>query len=79
MRLGIGVARPFSKLRSRMLDYDVTQEDIARRLMLSRKSVSQRFAGHEEWKLGECYDVLSMLDVPDKRLSEYFPRGGRNE
>ena len=73
------MARPFGLLRGKMMACQVTQEDIARRLMLSRKSVSQRFAGHEEWKLSECYEVLAMLDVADKKLSEYFPRGGRNE
>lgn len=73
------VARPFNLLRGRMIACQVTQEDIARRLMLSRKSVSSRFSGREEWKLGECYEVLAMLDISDKKLSEYFPRGGRNE
>ena len=73
------MARPFGLLRGRMMACQVTQEDIARRLMLSKKSVSQRFAGHKEWKLCECYEVLAMLDISDKKLSEYFPRGGRNE
>lgn len=73
------MSRPFGLLRGRMTACGVTQEDLARRLLLSVASVSRRFSGREEWKLGECYDVLSMLDVPDKRISEYFPKGGRNE
>ena len=64
------MSRPFGLLRGRMAACGMTQEDLARRLLLSVASVSRRFSGREEWKLGECYDVLSMLDVPDKRIGE---------
>ncbi len=73
------VARPFSVLRGRMKACEITQKDLARQLNLSMVSVSRRFSGHEEWRLGECYEVLAMLDVADKKISEYFPKGGRNE
>ena len=73
------MSRPFGLLRGRMAACGMTQEDLARRLKLSTNSVSRRMSGKEPWRLDECYDVLSMLDVPDKRIGEYFPKGGRNE
>ena len=57
----------------------MTQEDIARRLMLSAVSVSRRMSGKESWRLNECYEVLALLDLDDRQLCKYFPRGGRNE
>lgn len=73
------MARPFGLLRGRMRACGMTQEDIARRLMLSAVSVSRRFSGREEWRLDECYEVLSLLNLKDKQLCKYFPKGGRNE
>lgn len=73
------MARPFGLLRGRMVDCDLTQEDIARQLKLSMNSVSRRMNGKEPWRLDECYELMELLGLKDKQLMRYFPRGGRNE
>lgn len=73
------MARLYSKLRGLMREYGDTQDDVARALLLSRISVSNRLRGTAEWKLGEMYALMDRYHVPHDRLHEVFPMGGRNE
>ena len=74
-----GMARLYSKLRGLMREFGDTQNDVARALLLSRISVSNRLRGTAEWKLGEMYALMDRYHVPHNRLHEVFPKGGRNE
>ena len=71
------MARLYSKLRGLMREYGDTQDDVARVLLLSRISVSNRLRGTAEWKIGEMYALMDRYHVPHDRLHEVFPKGGR--
>lgn len=73
------MARLYSKLRGLMREFGDTQDDLARVLLLSRISVSNRLRGTAEWKLSEMYALMDRYHVPHDRLHEVFPKGGRNE
>lgn len=73
------MARLYSKLRGLMREFGDTQDDVARALLLSRISVSNRLRGTAEWKLGEMYALMDRYHVPHDRLHEVFPKDGRNE
>ena len=73
------MARLYSKLRGLMREFGDTQDDVARALLLSRISVSNRLRGTAEWKLGEMYALMDRYHVPNDRLHEVFPMGGRND
>ena len=73
------MARLYSKLRGLMREFGDTQDDVARALLLSRISVSNRLRGTAEWRLDEMYALMDRYHVPHDRLHEVFPKGGRNE
>ena len=73
------MVRLYSKLLGLMQEYGDVQDDVARTLLLSRASVSNRMRGAAEWKLGEMYALMDRYHVPYDRLHEVFPMGGRNE
>ena len=73
------MARLYSKLRGLMREFGDTQDDVARALLLSRISVSNRFRGAADWKLGEMYALMDRYHVQHDRLHEVFPKDGRNE
>ena len=73
------MARLYSKLRGLMREFGDTQDDVARALLLSRISVSNRLRSTAEWRLDEMYALMDRYLVPHDRLHEVFPMGGRNE
>ena len=73
------MARLYSKLRGLMREYGDTQDDLARALLLSRASVTNRMRGAAEWRLDEMYALMDRYHVPHDRLHEVFPMGGRTE
>ena len=73
------MARLYSKLRGLMREFGDTQDDVARALLLSRISVSNRLRGAADWRLDEMYALMDRYHVPHDRLHEVFPKGGSNE
>ena len=73
------MARLYSKLRGLMREFGDTQDDIARALLLSRASVTNKMRGAAEWRLDEMYALMDRYHVPHDRLHEVFPKGGMNE
>ena len=73
------MARLYSKLRGLMREFGDTQDDVARALLLSRISVSNRLRGAADWRLDEMYALMDRYHVPNDRLHEVFPKGGRND
>lgn len=73
------MARPYNKLRGLMREYGDTQDTIARALLVSRATVSNRMSGRSDWLIGEMYALMDRYHQPYERLHEVFPKGGRNE
>ena len=73
------MAKPYKKLRDLLHEHEITQVDLAKLLLLSPGSVSNRLMAKQPWTLDECYIVLEHLNQPVSRLPELFPRGGIND
>ena len=73
------MARLYSKLRGLMREFGDTQDDVARALLLSRISVSNRLRGTAEWRLDEMYVLMDRYHVQHDQLHMVFPKDGRNE
>lgn len=73
------MAKPYAKLRGLMAEHDDTQRDLARLLLLSPQSISDRMSNRAEWKIGEMYTVMNHYRVPHDRLNQVFPMNGKNE
>ena len=73
------MARLYSKLRGLMREFGDTQDDVARVLLVSRVTVSNRMRGESDWNLSEMYALMDRYHVQHDRLHEIFPKDGRNE
>ena len=66
----------FKKLRGRMYENQVTQEDIAKLLGRSEAYVSMRMTAKQPFDIDEVYKICEYLDVPECEIHIFFPRGG---
>jgi hypothetical protein len=73
------MAKPYAKLRGLMAENDDTQRDLARLLLLSPQSISDRMSNRADWKIGEMYAILNHYRVPHANLNQVFPMNGKNE
>lgn len=71
------MARPYSKLRGLMVEHGDTNEELARFLLLTPATVSQRLNNHSEWKLGEMYAIMTRYRQSHSTLNEVFPMNGK--
>ena len=67
-----------SPLKIQMLVNDVSVEELARFLGVSRRNVYNKLAGNSEWLVHQMWSVADYLGMDDKTMLECFPRkGGR--
>lgn len=62
----------FLKLRGRIREKGLTEQDFARQLNLSRTSLSLRLNGKTAWNLPEIEASCQILSIPDTEVPEYF-------
>lgn len=67
----------YVRLRGAMVEREITQEDIALKLRMNRRSINRRFMGEQSWGLDEAYAVLKLLSIPAEEVYEYFPPNGQ--
>lgn len=68
--------RKFRVLRGQMAAEGLTQADVARKLLVSPDTISNKMRGIYSWTLEEMYALMDLLDWPYDRMHELFPRGG---
>ena len=66
--------RPYHKLKCRMFEQEVRQEDIAKDLGVSKTFVSRRMTGKDQWELDVVYKVCDILAIPYTEISVYWPK-----
>lgn len=65
--------RQFLKLRAKMLELDINEQYLAKKLELSSQSISNRLNNRYPWTLWEMYAALEILREPPERLFDFFP------
>lgn len=73
------MAKPFKELRDALHIAEIRSVDLARELLLSTGSISNRLMAKQPWTLDECYKVLELLNRPPSDLPKLFPRNGQND
>lgn len=67
----------FRKLKGKLRELELTQDDICKKLHRSRGYLSARITGKASWELDECFEILDIIGEPREKFLEYFPKGGR--
>lgn len=62
----------FLKLRGRIKEKGLTEQDFAKLINLSRTSLSMRLNGKAAWNLPEIKVICKILSIPDEEVAEYF-------
>ncbi|MFI3236781.1 MAG: DUF739 family protein [Lachnospiraceae bacterium] len=66
------MAYDYAKLNGRIIEICGTQATFAERMNLSERSVSLKLNNKVSWKQDEMKKALSVLDLPDAAVQEYF-------
>lgn len=65
--------KPYSKLRGRMSELDISSGDLANYLGKSPSYVSYRLTNRYGWEINEIYQILDYLKLPHEAIFAYFP------
>lgn len=68
--------RKHAKLRGALVAADITERQLAQKLLRGMTYVSHRMSGKEPWALDECYKILDIIHAPHEQLHLFFPPGG---
>lgn len=69
----------YKNLRDAIHAADLTQADLAKRLGKCQAYISHRMLGRTEFEVNLAYQILEILDIPDKMLPIYFPKNGKDK
>jgi transcriptional regulator with XRE-family HTH domain len=68
--------RKFRVLRGQMAAEGLTQADVARKLLVSPDTISNKMRGIYSWTLDEMYTLMDIINWPYDRMHELFPKDG---
>jgi transcriptional regulator with XRE-family HTH domain len=68
--------RKFRVLRGQMAAEGLTQADVARKLLVSPDTISNKMRGIYSWTLDEMYTLMDILNWPYGQMHELFPKDG---
>lgn len=66
----------YMRLKGRMTQLGILQEDLAAFMKLSPAVISSRFTGRSDWRIEEMYHIMDIIKAPYSDLHLYFPRHG---
>lgn len=61
-----------NKLKGRMVEKRISQQQAARALGIQQPTFSQKCNGVREFKVGEVQRLVKLLEIPDEEVTEYF-------
>ena len=64
--------RRFKKLKDRMYEKELTQDEAARMLGRSTTYLSHRLNGHEPFDFADAAVLAGVLDIPRTEWADYF-------
>lgn len=62
----------YRKLKGRIIEICGTQEEFARRMNLSTRTVSLKLNGKLPWKQSEITKAIEVLELEDSDIQAYF-------
>ena len=62
----------FGKLIGRMAEKKCSRENVAKALGISSVTFRRKLIGEYDWKLSEVYKLISLLEIPDEEIFDYF-------
>lgn len=68
--------KPYFKLRQQLFALGLTQEELCREIGRGEQYVSFRMSGKKPFTVDDAYKILELLEIPDYRFTEFFPKGG---
>lgn len=68
---------PFKKLKGRMKEYQMTQEQLAKKLGKSKTFISSRFVGLHPFDMETVYSICDLPEIPYSAIYLFFPPDGK--
>lgn len=62
----------YSKLKGRMKEKEISQEDLATRIGKNKSTVSLKFNNQGQFTQEEIVNISEILEIPVQQISEYF-------
>lgn len=63
----------YRKLRARMFEFDITQEDLRKLFKKSYSYITPRMTGKTPWSMDDVYKLCGLLKIPYDEITLYFP------
>lgn len=73
------MARPYARLRGKLAQYELTNDLLARKLLLTPSTVSRKLNGHSPWTSDEMWQIMELVGEPAHLMHRLFPKDGQNE
>ena len=71
------MTRTYAKLREAVREAGTTFEYVAWKIGVSKSHMCDMLNGRSEPRIGECYAILDVLELPHSDFHLYFPKGGQ--
>ena len=68
------MTRTYAKLREAVREAGTTFEYVAWKIGVSKSHMCDMLNGRSEPRIGECYAILDVLELPHSDFHLYFPR-----
>lgn len=62
----------YNKIKSKITENGLTQEDLAKKVGINVSTLSQKFNNQSEFKQSEMIAILRVLGVPMSEIESYF-------
>ena len=62
----------YAKLKGRIIEICGTQQEFAKRMNLSERTVSAKLNNQVSWKQSEILKAVEILMIPEDRIQIYF-------
>lgn len=62
----------YSKLRGRIKELGFSESEIAKKINISKATISSRFNGNSEFSSKETDCLIDLLQISDNEIKDYF-------
>lgn len=62
----------YSKLRGRIKELGFSESEIAKKINISKATISSRFNGNSEFSSKETDCLINLLQINDNEIKDYF-------